>query len=134
MRTNLKNNISEKQKYDFEKYVYLKLNDNYANSFLTTNHGEIFYLEWKKQQRPEYVGVEKTKFFLSKELKEYVRQGILVIKQESKEIVDKVIKPKKEVVNKAIEPKKEVVNKIIEPKKEIVNEIIEPIINDEILE
>lgn len=105
--------VNEKQKYDFEKYVYLKLNDNYANSFLTTNHGEIFYLEWEKQQRPEYVKVEKQKFLESKELKEYVRQGILVRKQE---------------------PKKEVVNKVIEPKKEVVNEIIEPIIDDEILE
>lgn len=115
--------INEKQKYDFVKYVYLKLNDNYANSFLTTNHGEIFYLEWEKQQRPEYVEVEKQKFLESKELKEYVRQGILIRKQEPKNTVDKII-----------EPKKEVVNKVIESKKEIVNEIIEPIINDEILE
>lgn len=64
--------------------VYLKLNDNYSNAFLTTNHGEVFYKDWLKQNRPEYVEVDKEKYEHSFELKEFVRMKMLILKEEHK--------------------------------------------------
>ncbi len=65
-----------------KEFVYLKLNDNYSNHFLTTNHGEIFYRDWLEQNRPEYVAVPKEKYDTSYELRELVRTRILFIKME----------------------------------------------------
>ena len=61
--------------------VYLKLNDNYSNAFLTTNHGEVFYKDWLKQNRPEYVEVDKEVYERSFELKEFVRMKMLILKR-----------------------------------------------------
>lgn len=65
--------------------VYLKLNDNYSNAFLTTNHGEVFYKDWLKQNRPEYVEVDKEIYERSFELKEFVRMKMLILKEEHKQ-------------------------------------------------
>ena len=91
------------------EFVYLKLNDNYSNHFLTTNQGETFYKDWLSQKRPEYVAVNKNIFDKSFELRELVRTHILILK-------DKIpkIKNKKEPI---IENKKEI--PIIKNEKEI---------------
>lgn len=64
--------------------VYLKLNDNYSNAFLTTNHGEVFYKDWLKQNRPEYVEIDKETYERSFELKEFVRMKMLILKEKHK--------------------------------------------------
>jgi len=62
--------------------VKLKLNENYSNQFLTTLRGELFFRDWKEQNRPEYVEISEEIFRTDSELKQLVRMGILIKKEE----------------------------------------------------
>jgi hypothetical protein len=92
----------------------LKLNEEYGNKYLTTELGIIFYNNGKNNK---YIEIDNNIFDSNRELKELVRQGLL-IREDSKKEEPKKDSKKEELKkdSKKEEPKKD--SKKEEPKKE----------------